>query len=719
MPAGTSRMTTRTSTSNSVSNSVSSRTSISTFSSSPLQTNHNNNNNYYDDDDNNNNNASETQPIFQLMSQLAYTTLYRSDLRRDAKKEEGKESTNSNDTNNNNNNNTPTGSSATNWIDEQASFALKQTLDKMMIQLPEQMSGLERDEVVAWTRWMKASPVPLIVDLTQDLIKAANGTVSKESMELIGTSMGEFERRISCKLILLPSGSELRYALTEPTGSIVMGKLMYGGVSRYRLLSSSTSQRAPRRVGENTSIKQSIHDIVPTWIQYGGSDRKYQALDMGASAVLEICLYPQGGKKAEMISSEPRTSADMALTQIHWDPMKMFTVIHNGTIASSRIDDKIKHMDDDILLAGNLAMNLGGKKRNDKFSKDFKTSIGGLDAQIETIVRRVLDGRVIRPVDEDSGEVSSTSDLIGKTDGELLQAAFEADELSLLGLTPVRGVLLYGPPGCGKTALAREISKSLRARTPKIVAAPELLDRWVGSSEKIIRQLFADAEAELAACNGDASKSALHVIVIDEIDAVFRKRTPSEDAGESTRSSAVNQILAKLDGVKAIPNVLLIGMTNRRELLDEALLRPGRLEVQILVPKPDLEGRREILRIHFDALRKKGRLSQPLCCAIDGVQFVGGFDEDNNGGIREEIVRVKMRKRDRVKRFIQKVGSRLPGSNFDLAAATEGYSGADIAGLVRCAGSLALARTRNMGGGIDELIITLDDVKASLKEVRT
>jgi hypothetical protein len=84
-------------------------------------------------------------------------------------------------------------------------------------------------------------------------------------------------------------------------------------------------------------------------------------------------------------------------------------------------------------------------------------------------------------------------------------------------------------------------------------------------------QPFYDAEAELAACNGVATKSALHVIVIDKIDAVFRKRSSAEDSGEATRSSTVNQILAELDGVESIPKVLLIEMTNRRELLDEVL----------------------------------------------------------------------------------------------------------------------------------------------------
>jgi vesicle-fusing ATPase len=245
-----------------------------------------------------------------------------------------------------------------------------------------------------------------------------------------------------------------------------------------------------------------------------------------------------------------------------------------------------------------------------------------------------------------------------------------------------------------QTALAREISQCLNARPPKIVAAPELLDKWVGGSERLIRELFADAEAELAQCNGDPTRSALHVVVIDEIDAVFRRRSAAEDSGEATRASAVNQILAKLDGVKALGNVLVIGMTNRKELLDDALLRPGRLEVQVEIPLPDQEGRREILQIHFEALRRRNRLSQPLCHAIDGTRRASTTLVRRGAGRQWKIP--------------------------DLANQrwTGGFSGADIAGLVRCAGSIALSRARADGGGILNLLITLEDVKLALDEVK-
>lgn len=260
--------------------------------------------------------------------------------------------------------------------------------------------------------------------------------------------------------------------------------------------------------------------------------------------------------------------------------------------------------------------------------------------------------------------------------------------------------------------MAREIAKALKARKPKVVAAPELLDRWVGGSEKLVRALFTDAEQELIACDGDATRSSLHVIVIDEIDAVFRKRTASEDSASTTRASAVNQILAKLDGVNTLSNVLLIGMTNRRDLLDDALLRPGRLEVQVEIPLPTIEGRREILQIHFEELRKRGRLSTPLCRAIDGPkQSRESFEIDKS------ISRSSFKKG--LKKILQFESERFTARDLAADKFTKNFSGADLQGLVRCSGSIALARARQQGMGLEGLVITMEDVMEALDEIKT
>ncbi|KAI0775896.1 AAA-domain-containing protein [Trametes elegans] len=268
--------------------------------------------------------------------------------------------------------------------------------------------------------------------------------------------------------------------------------------------------------------------------------------------------------------------------------------------------------------------------------------IGGLDQEFSAIFRRAFASRVFPPA------------LVEK-----------------LGIQHVKGILLYGPPGTGKTLLARQIGKMLNAREPKIVNGPEVLNKYVGASEENIRKLFADAEKEY---KEKADESGLHIIIFDELDAICKQRG-STGGGTGVGDSVVNQLLSKMDGVDQLNNILIIGMTNRLDMIDEALLRPGRLEVHMEISLPDEKGRVQILNIHTAKMRQNGVMD-------DDVDLL------------------------------------------ELAALTKNFSGAEISGLVKSATSFAFSRHVKVGtlagisDDVDNLRVKREDFLNALEEVQ-
>ncbi|MEV6344431.1 AAA family ATPase [Actinoplanes sp. NPDC051851] len=156
------------------------------------------------------------------------------------------------------------------------------------------------------------------------------------------------------------------------------------------------------------------------------------------------------------------------------------------------------------------------------------------------------------------------------------------DTFARLGVSPPRGVLLYGPPGCGKTYLVKAIAGTGKANVLSVKGA-ELLSKWVGDSERAVRELFRRAR-----------EAAPTLVFLDEVDALAPTRGQATDGGTTDR--VVAALLTELDGVEDLRNVVVIGATNRPDLIDPALLRPGRLERLVYVPPPDAEARTAILR---------------------------------------------------------------------------------------------------------------------------
>lgn len=229
------------------------------------------------------------------------------------------------------------------------------------------------------------------------------------------------------------------------------------------------------------------------------------------------------------------------------------------------------------------------------------------------------------------------------------------DAFTRIGIRPSKGILLYGPPGTGKTLLAKAVAKESEANFIQ-VKGPSLLSMWVGKSEEGVRKIFERAR-QVAPC----------IIFFDEIDSLAGKR--GEETGTKVTERVLNQMLAEMDGLEDLKDVIVIAATNRPDMLDPALLRPGRFDRILLVNAPTEQGRFGILKIHTK--------NMPL-------------------GIDNNLVNEKEREK-----FLK-----------ELAKKTEGYTGADLESLSREAGLLALRES------IDAKIVNLDHFEGALKRVK-
>ncbi|MFY9263025.1 MAG: proteasome ATPase [Actinomycetaceae bacterium] len=226
---------------------------------------------------------------------------------------------------------------------------------------------------------------------------------------------------------------------------------------------------------------------------------------------------------------------------------------------------------------------------------------------------------------EDIGGLGAQIDQIRDS----VELPFEQPELYREhGLKPPKGVLLYGPPGCGKTLIARAVATSLSQKLGQDntrnrsyflnIKGPQLLDKYVGETERQIREIFSRAR--------DRAASGIPVVIFfDEMEALFRTR--GSGISSDMETTVVPQLLAEIDGVEQLDNVIVIGASNREDMIDPAILRPGRLDIKIRIERPDFAGAVDILSkyllptlpIHREELRRHGNITNAVNAMINAT----------------------------------------------------------------------------------------------------
>ncbi|CAL5385680.1 unnamed protein product [Camellia sinensis] len=254
--------------------------------------------------------------------------------------------------------------------------------------------------------------------------------------------------------------------------------------------------------------------------------------------------------------------------------------------------------------------------------------IGGMTSQFAQILQSAFGSRMVPPYVVKSGPLLPPLCHKGQ------------ESIERLNLKHVRGMLLYGPQGSGKTLIAQSICKFLNAKEPLIINGSDVLDAFQGVSERKIRSLFKAAvedEKKIGA------KSDLHIIIFDEIDSIAKNR--GVGMGQNHMDDRlVNQLLTmeifenlhafRVDGMKVLNNIFIIATTNRKELIDEVLLREGRIELHVKVEYPDEQGRLQILDINIRNMRQAFVLDED----VNLQEIVCGTDGDCSGSALASLV---------------------------------------------------------------------------------
>ncbi|HDP74125.1 MAG TPA: AAA family ATPase [Candidatus Woesearchaeota archaeon] len=240
----------------------------------------------------------------------------------------------------------------------------------------------------------------------------------------------------------------------------------------------------------------------------------------------------------------------------------------------------------------NVASNLQGKvkvgsfvlveQKNLNIVDIVKSSIGEMNAEKFVIIEKP---------EADWSQIGGLHDQIQELKEVIELPLMKPELFKKIGIIPPKGILLYGSPGTGKTLLAKAVAASTNSTFIELVGS-ELVQKFIGEGAKLVREMFKLAK-----------EKAPTIIFIDEIDSIAAKRIELGTSGEREVQRTFMQLLAEIDGFKNLDNVKVIGCTNRRDIVDPAILRPGRLDRQIYIPLPDDQGREQIFRIHTGMMR--------------------------------------------------------------------------------------------------------------------